>query len=171
VSVNGSGRTSLPSTARIETTSSASRRPGLPADVAAVSRTLIQVSQLIADIPEIVELDINPLLADDQGVLALDARMRVAPSSATGIDRFAIRPYPEELEEWITWQGRQLLLRPIKPEDGAQHLEFFNALDADDVRYRVFMPMRELQRSQLAGTREGISRHVPTACDVLRQRG
>jgi GNAT superfamily N-acetyltransferase len=43
-----------------------------------------------------------------------------------------------------------VLLRPIKPEDGAQHLEFFNALDADDVRYRVFIHMRELQRSQLA---------------------
>jgi acetyltransferase len=122
----------------------------LPADVAAISRTLIQVSQMIAEIPEIVELDINPLLADNHGVLALDARMRVAPLNATGVDRFAIRPYPEELEEWIDWQGRPVLLRPIKPEDGAQHLEFFNALDAEDVRYRVFMRMRELQRSQLA---------------------
>ena len=51
-----------------------------PADTTAISRTLIQLSHLIADIPEIVELDINPLLADDQGVLALDARMRVAPA-------------------------------------------------------------------------------------------
>ena len=42
------------------------------------------------------------------------------------------------------------MLRPIKPEDGTQHLEFFNALDPDDVRYRVFMPMRELERHQLA---------------------
>jgi acetyltransferase len=125
-------------------------RDRLPADVAAISRTLIQISHLIADIPEIVELDINPLLADDQGVIALDARMRVAPSSATGVDRFAIRPYPEELEEWIDWQGRPVLLRPIRPEDGAQHVEFFNALDADDVRYRVFIRVRELQRSQLA---------------------
>lgn len=60
----------------------------LPADVTAIGRTLIQVSHLIADISEIVELDINPLLADDQGVLALDARMRIAPSSATCVDRF-----------------------------------------------------------------------------------
>jgi acetyltransferase len=125
-------------------------RDRLPADVTAISRTLIQVSHLIADIPEIVELDINPLLADDQGVLALDARMRVAPSGATGVDRFAIRPYPEELEEWVSWQGRRVLLRPIKPEDGTQHVEFFNALDPEDVRYRVFMRVRELQRPQLA---------------------
>jgi acetyltransferase len=89
-------------------------------------------------------------LADDQGVLALDARMRVAPLSTTRVDRFAIRPDPEELEEWINWQDRPVLLRPIRPEDGAQHLEFFNAVDADDIRYRVFMRMRELQHSQLA---------------------
>ena len=72
------------------------------------------------------------------------------PSDASGVDRFAIRPYPEELEEWIDWQGRRVLLRPIKPEDGAQHVEFFNALDPEDVHYRVFMQMRELQRPQLA---------------------
>jgi acetyltransferase len=121
-----------------------------PADITAISRTLIQLSHLIADIPQIVELDINPLLADDHGVLALDARMRVAASAAGGVDRFAIRRYPEELEEWISWQGRRVLLRPIKPEDGTQHVEFFNALDPEDVRYRVFMRMREFQRPQLA---------------------
>jgi acetyltransferase len=121
-----------------------------PADISAISRTLVQLSHLIADIPEIVELDINPLFADDRGVLVLDARMGVAPSNATGLDRFAIRPYPEELEEWISWQGREVLLRPIRPEDGAQHVEFFNALDPEDVRYRVFMRMRELRPSQLA---------------------
>jgi len=121
-----------------------------PADITAIGRTLIQVSHLIADIPQIVELDINPLLADDLGVLALDARMRVAAYDASGVDRFAIRPYPEELEEWIEWQGCQILLRPIKPEDGSQHLEFFNALDQDDIRYRVFTRIRELPRPQLA---------------------
>jgi acetyltransferase len=121
-----------------------------PADLTAISRTLIQVSHLIADIPQIVELDINPLLADDHGVLALDARMRVAAYAASGLDRFAIRPYPEELEEWISWQGGRVLLRPIKPEDGTQCVEFFNALDPEDVRYRFFMRMRELQGAQLA---------------------
>jgi len=121
-----------------------------PADMTAIGRTLIQVSHLIADIPQIVELDINPLLADDHGVLALDARMRVAGAAVSGVERFAIRPYPEELEEWISWQGRRVLLRPIKPEDGAQHVAFFNALDPEDVRYRVFMRIRELQLPQLA---------------------
>jgi GNAT superfamily N-acetyltransferase len=43
-----------------------------------------------------------------------------------------------------------VLLRPIKPEDGTQHIEFFNALDPTDIHFRVFMQMRELQRPQLA---------------------
>ena len=121
-----------------------------PADISAISRTAIQLAQLVADIPEIVEIDINPLVADERGVLALDARMRVAHSNATGLDRFAIRPYPEELEEWMLWQGRKVLLRPIKPEDGAQHVEFVNALEPEDIRYRVLTHIRELQGSQLA---------------------
>ncbi|MES2073290.1 MAG: bifunctional acetate--CoA ligase family protein/GNAT family N-acetyltransferase [Pseudomonadota bacterium] len=121
------------------------------ADVDAICRTLIQVAQLVADIPEIVELDINPLLADARGVLALDARIRVAAADTSiGIERLAIRPYPAELEQALSWQGRPLLLRPIKPEDGAAHIAFFNALDPEDVRYRMFIRMRELQPAQLA---------------------
>ena len=120
------------------------------ADVGAISRTLVQLSELVADVPEIIELDINPLLVDDKGVMALDARMSLAPAGETGADRFAILPYPEQLEEWIDWQSRRILLRAIRPEDGTQHQEFFNALDSDDVRYRVFTQMRSLQPSQLA---------------------
>ncbi|HTD04723.1 bifunctional acetate--CoA ligase family protein/GNAT family N-acetyltransferase [Undibacterium sp.] len=121
------------------------------ADVDAICRTLIQISQLVSDIPEIAELDINPLLADAGGVLALDARIRVAAAdTAAGVDRLAIRPYPAELEQWITWQGRPLLLRPIRPEDGGAHVAFFNALDPEDVRLRMFIRMRELQPDQLA---------------------
>jgi acetyltransferase len=123
-----------------------------PADIDAICRTLIGVSHLVTDMAEIAELDINPLLADSHGVIALDARVRVTmlATAIAGVDRLAIRPYPEELEEWITWQGKPLLLRPIKPEDGPEHVAFFNALDPEDVRYRMFIRMRELQPSQLA---------------------
>jgi acetyltransferase len=123
-----------------------------PADIDAVCRTLIQVAQLVMDIPEIAELDINPLLADSTGVIALDARMRVA-ASGTDIDpllRLAIHPYPQELAEQIAWNGASLMLRPIRPEDGSAHVAFFNALTPEDVRYRMFIRMRELQPSQLA---------------------
>ena len=121
-----------------------------PADADAVCRTLIQVAHLIADIPEIVELDINPLLADEFGVLALDARIRLCAADSVRADRCSIRPYPAELEEWITWDGQPVLMRPIRPEDGPQHVEFFNALDPADVHFRMFMMQRELRPSQLA---------------------
>ncbi|HJV85089.1 MAG TPA: bifunctional acetate--CoA ligase family protein/GNAT family N-acetyltransferase [Noviherbaspirillum sp.] len=120
------------------------------ADIEAVCHVLIQISQLIIDIPEIAELDINPLLADAEGVIALDARIGVKPAEIGGVDRLAIRPYPEALEEWIRWQDSPVLLRPIKPEDGPQHIEFFNVLDPEDVRYRMFVRMRELTNPQLA---------------------
>jgi acetyltransferase len=121
-----------------------------PADIDAICHTLIQISHLVIDIPEIMELDINPLLADAQGVIALDARIRIRPTEKGGMDRLAIRPYPEELEEWVDWQGEKILLRPIKPEDGAQHVEFFGSLTPEDVRMRMFVHMRELSPGQLA---------------------
>jgi len=123
-----------------------------PADMDAIVEVLLRVSRMVADLPELAELDINPLLADGDGAIVLDARMKVAlaDKSANSMDRLAIRPYPRELEETIEWDGQPLLLRPIRPEDGAAHVEFFNALTADDVRLRMFVRVRELQPSQLA---------------------
>jgi acetyltransferase len=119
-------------------------------DLDALVRCLQQVARLVADVPRIAELDINPLLADQQGVLALDARIRVTRDPVASAQRFAILPYPAELEEWIDWQNTRVLLRPIRPEDATQHLAFFDALSEDDVRGRMFIPQRELPRSQLA---------------------
>ena len=122
-----------------------------PADLDAVCWLLIKISQLVSALPEIVELDINPVLADAQGVIALDARIKVVAQVGRGArDRLAIRPYPLELEQEMMWQGQALLLRPIRPEDGSEHLRFFQALDPSDVRFRAFLAMRELQPSQLA---------------------
>lgn len=120
------------------------------ADVDGICDVLVRISHLIVDIPEVAELDINPLLADADGVLALDARISVKRAEKSGVDRLAIRPYPEELEEWMDWQGGRILLRPIRPEDAPQHIEFFNALDPEDVRMRMFVRMRELSHPQLA---------------------
>jgi acetyltransferase len=125
-------------------------RDHIPADVDAVCDVLVRISTLLAELPEVMELDINPLLADQHGVLALDARMRVAPATRPGAERFAIRPYPEELEECIAWDGHQVLLRPIRPEDAPQHLAFFNALAPEDVRFRMFAQTHALSPAQLA---------------------
>ncbi|MBI1889355.1 MAG: GNAT family N-acetyltransferase [Burkholderiales bacterium] len=121
-----------------------------PADMDTISRTLIQISHLITDIAQIAELDINPLLADSHGAIALDARIRVMEAGESAIERMAIRPYPNELEERIMWHGEPLLLRPIMPEDGPAHMTFFQALAPQDVHYRFFGSMRELSPAQLA---------------------
>lgn len=123
-----------------------------PADLDAVCDTLVRISQLVCDIPEVQELDINPLVVSNEGVVALDARMRVAPCAdpCQALARLAIRPYPQEWEESLSWQGRDLLIRPVKPEDAAEHVAFFHTLEPDDVRFRMFGRVKELHRSQLS---------------------
>ncbi len=122
-----------------------------PADLDAIKLTLIQISQLIVDLPEIAELDINPLFADQNGVLALDARIRVHPSHQAGAERLAIRPYPKELEERVRLSdGRQITLRPIRPEDEPAHHTFISRLSPEDIRFRFFGLLREIPHSQMA---------------------
>lgn len=75
-----------------------------PANVDAIADVLTAVSQMLADLPEVVELDINPLWADHDGVLALDARVVLSGAKPGGAERFAIKPYPAELEEKLTWR-------------------------------------------------------------------
>ncbi len=121
-----------------------------PADGEEVQRVLCALSQLLADAPEIAEIDINPLLVDAQGVLALAARIRVDARRPAGAARFAIRPYPRELVEHREWQGRALTLRPIRPEDEARHMAFLEKLDPADIRMRIFYTRRSIERSELA---------------------
>ncbi len=124
---------------------------GTPAaDMDALHGVLMAVSQLLADVPQIAELDINPLLADAQGVVALDARIRLSAAAPGGALNFAIRPYPAQLVEQLDWKGRRLTLRPIRPEDEAQHLAFLEQLDPEDIRMRVFYSRRSIERSELA---------------------
>ncbi|MBB4285066.1 bifunctional acetate--CoA ligase family protein/GNAT family N-acetyltransferase [Roseospira goensis] len=122
-----------------------------PADLDAICLTLIKVSQLVSDVPEIVELDINPLFADSRGVLAVDARIRLDPTQTRGPHRMAIRAYPKDLEEWFTMtNGERVLLRPIRPEDEPKHYEFVSRLTPEDIRFRFFGLVKELPHDQMA---------------------
>ena len=120
------------------------------ADIGAVVDTLMAVSQLLATEPRIAEIDINPLLCDAQGAIALDARVRVSAAQPGGAAHFAIRPYPQELVEAVDWQGRALVLRPIRPEDGPQHAAFVDQLDALDMRMRFFYSRRQIGPTEMA---------------------
>jgi len=115
----------------------------------AVADTLVRISQLVVDFPEIAELGINPLFADADGVLAADAWIRLrAEGEAPG--RLALPPYPAELTGSYEAKGRKFTIRPIRPEDAAAHGEFFGRLTPEDVRYRFFSALRELSPEQMA---------------------
>jgi len=120
-------------------------------DMDALVGVLLRVSQLLVDHPEIDALDVNPLLADEAGVVAVDARVRVTESDACGPARLAIRPYPRELEETVTLaDGERLRIRPIRPEDEPAHERFLERLAPGDVYFRFFSAVRKLSHSQMA---------------------
>jgi acetyltransferase len=96
----------------------------------------------------VTELDINPLLADQHGVLALDARIVVKPE---GRPRFAIRPYPSSLEhEIVTRAGRRFFIRAIRPEDEPLVLDMLRQSAMEDIRLRFFAPMKEISHAFIA---------------------
>ncbi|WP_245589251.1 bifunctional acetate--CoA ligase family protein/GNAT family N-acetyltransferase [Chitinimonas koreensis] len=111
-------------------------------DRAAIERVLVAVSQLVCELPGVMELDINPLLAGADGAVALDARIVVTQAAGPGHARLAIRPYPAEEERWLDWHGEPVLLRPIRPEDEPAHREFFESLSPADIRARFFAAVR-----------------------------
>jgi len=126
------------------------------ADEHAVKLVLVKLSQLAADLPEVRELDINPMLADKDGVIAVDARVAVAPvppaqRKGSGHLRFAVRPYPNEWERAITTRdGRAVLVRPVRPEDEQLFVDFFQKVTVEDLRLRFFAPVRDFSHSFIA---------------------
>jgi acetyltransferase len=121
-----------------------------PVRLEAIFDVLIALSQMLADLPELAELDINPLWADHEGVIALDARLRLSRPGRSGAANFAIAPYPAQLAEAIDWHGEAVVLRPIRPEDEPQHRAFIEQVQPEDLRLRFFYSRRELPRSELA---------------------
>jgi acetyltransferase len=124
------------------------------ADLDGIARALIDLAQLAADFQEVAEVDINPLLADAQGVLALDARIKVqaAPDpSRRAAWRLAIRPYPKHLEGEATLRdGTPVFIRPIRPEDEAALIRTHEQLTPEDVHMRFFHYMKAMSHETAA---------------------
>jgi acetyltransferase len=119
------------------------------ANVEAVAETLVRVSQLRVDFPEIAELEINPLFADAQGVLVADGWMRLR-AAGEAPSRLAIPPYPAELIGRFDARAEALTIRPIRPEDAEGHGAMFARLSPEDIRFRFFATLRELSAEQIA---------------------
>jgi len=125
------------------------------ANEADIALVLVKLAQLAADLPEVREIDINPLLADAQGVLALDARVAIAPVEAKfkgpGHPRFAVRPYPKEWERRLAVSKRKsVFARPVRPEDEAMFHEFFKKVTSADLRLRYFAPVKHIGHAFIA---------------------
>ncbi|WP_245217237.1 GNAT family N-acetyltransferase [Neoroseomonas nitratireducens] len=120
-----------------------------PANVAAIADVLVRLSQIAVDFPGIQSCNINPLLADAQGVLALDAAIVLRPRGSASL--LAIPPYPADLARpWRGRDGREVTVRPIRPEDATAHAEAFRRLSSEDIRYRFFSTLAELSPVQIA---------------------
>jgi len=112
---------------------------------------LVRLSQLLTDIDEVAGVELDPVHVETSGAVALDARIHIEKRGRRlGFRRFAIRPYPKELEQRLVWQGQELLIRPIRPEDETTLADLIGSLDPEDARMRFFGTMRSLPRSQLA---------------------
>jgi acetyltransferase len=121
-----------------------------PVDLDSVALALVKLSQLVTDLSEVVELDINPLLASSEGVIALDARIKVT-ANPRGLSRLAIRPYPAELESAVALDdGRKLRLRPILPEDEPALQRAFARLSPETIRMRFFSHLKSLSHALAA---------------------
>ena len=121
-------------------------------DENAVINVILRISDMVCELPEIVELDINPLFAGKDGVLAVDARIRVArpPAKDGPYDHMAFHPYPRHLEtEDRLADGTPLVIRPIRPEDADTEASFVRELSPAAKRFRFMGAMTELSPEQL----------------------
>jgi acetyltransferase len=115
-----------------------------PVDLAALEQLMVRFSQLIAEQRWIKELDINPLLASPERLLALDARVVVFGPEVTEdqLPRLAIRPYPAQyVGEWTAKDGSQMTIRPVRPEDEPALVRFHETLSDRSVYMRYLQPL------------------------------
>jgi acetyltransferase len=107
---------------------------------------------MVCELPWIHEMDINPLIVDENGAVAVDARIAIEnlPLTADRYDHMAIHPYPSQLRtSFQTSDGRTVAIRPITPEDAVIEQDFVKALSAQTKYYRFMNTLRELSQSQL----------------------
>ena len=117
-------------------------------DIRAVSETLVTLSQMAIDMPEIRGLEVSPLLFNGDGAVAVSVAIDLDDEPGQPI----IQPYPRELEEWIVLpkSGRRVIIRPVLAEDEPAHREFHEHQSPESIRYRFFQYRKHFSREDVA---------------------
>ena len=127
---------------------------GAPAaDIEALEQVLLRVSEMVCALPHLREMDINPIIVDETGVVAVDARIVLdhAPPGAGNYQHLAILPYPKAHErEWPMKGGGLYTIRPIQPDDADMLQAFVRAMTPESRYFRFVSAMTELPPSMLA---------------------
>jgi len=121
-----------------------------PVDLNGLERLVVRFSTLIGEQPWVKELDINPLIASPERLLALDARVVLHKNDTkeSELPRLAIRPYPVQyVSEWTAKDGTEVTFRPLRPEDEPLMVKFHESLSDRSVYMRFMHPMLLSQRA------------------------
>jgi len=126
-----------------------------PVNLKLLDETLVRVSNMVVDFPEIKELDINPLVVQGDRVIALDARIildeEVVKKGALEHSHLIITPYPSRyIQPWRTRDNRSVLLRPIRPEDEPLEHELLAGLSPETSRFRFFYIIKDINHEMLS---------------------
>ncbi|MGD0645184.1 MAG: GNAT family N-acetyltransferase [Candidatus Bathyarchaeia archaeon] len=119
-----------------------------PMDIKKLSETILLLSKLLIDFPQIKEIDINPLLVSEKEVCIIDARIAINKDDVCKKfephAHMVISPYPKKYEmTWSLKNGQEVILRPIKPEDEPLWLAMFQGFSEDSIRYRFFQILKD----------------------------
>lgn len=124
-----------------------------PANMEALETLLLRVSEMVCELPCIKEMDINPLIVDENGALAADARVIVelCPLSSDRYSHMAIYPYPTHLvSSWQLTDGTDITLRPIRSEDADMLQDFVRGMSEESRYFRFMDTLRELNPTMLS---------------------
>ena len=124
-----------------------------PVDRDALKEVLLCISEMVCELPWIQELDLNPLIVDENGAIAADARIVIDHAASASGDRYghmAIYPYPVHLiQDWQMNDGKVVTIRPIRPEDADMEQEFVKNMSDESRYYRFMDTLRELTQTML----------------------
>ncbi|MGB0126180.1 MAG: bifunctional acetate--CoA ligase family protein/GNAT family N-acetyltransferase, partial [Rhodocyclaceae bacterium] len=124
-----------------------------PVNMDALELVLLRVSEMVCELPWLKEMDINPLIVDEKGAVAVDVRIVVENTSPTAdrYDHMAIHPYPAHLvQQWTMPDGTEVTFRPIRPEDAELEKEFVKNLSPETKYFRFMNTLRELNDTMVA---------------------